>query len=120
MATAEAQTQPEAQTHPISVYLKIWALLFVFSTFSYLVDIFDFEGLLRWSLILLFMLIKAGFIIAIFMHMKWERLALSYAIILPPVLVLVFLAIAGIEANYTTDTRTTYFGESTQVFEGHE
>ena len=121
MATAEAQIHPEAQqTHPISIYLKIWGLLFVFSTFSYLVDIFDFEGLLRWALILLFMLVKAGFIVAYFMHMKWERLALMYAIILPPVLVLVFLAIMGIESNYTTDTRITYFGESTQVFEGHE
>ncbi len=115
MATAEAQ-----QTHPIGIYLKIWGLLFVFSTFSYLVDIFDFEGLLRWALILLFMIVKAGFIVAFFMHMKWERLALMYAIILPPVLVLVFLAIMGIESNYTTDTRITYFGESTQVFEGHE
>jgi cytochrome c oxidase subunit IV len=115
MATAEAQ-----QTHPIGIYLKIWALLFVFSTFSYLVDIFDFEGLLRWGLIILFMLIKAGFIVAFFMHMKWERLALTYAIILPPVLVLVFLAIMGIESNYTTDTRINYFGESTQVFGGHD
>lgn len=120
-ATAEGQTHPIGQqTHPISIYLKIWGLLFVFSTFSYLVDIFDFEGLLRWALILLFMLVKAGFIVAYFMHMKWERLALMYAIILPPVLVLVFLAIMGIESNYTTDTRITYFGESTQVFEGHE
>ena len=32
---------------------------------------------------------KAGLIVAYFMHLKWERLALSYAIILPPVLVLV-------------------------------
>lgn len=115
MAIAEAQ-----QTHPIGIYLKIWGLLFVFSTFSYLVDIFDFEGLLRWALILLFMIVKAGLIVAFFMHMKWERLALVYAITLPPVAVLVFLGIMGIESNYTTDTRITYFGESTQVFEGHD
>lgn len=116
MATATA----EGQQHPIGIYLKIWGLLFVFSTFSYMVDIFDFEGLLRWSLILIFMMVKAGFIVAFFMHMKWERLALVYAIILPPVLVLVFLGIMGIESNYTTDTRITYFGESPRVFGGHE
>ena len=121
MATAEAQVHPEVQqTHPISIYLKIWGLLFVFSTFSYLVDILNVEGLLRWTLIIIFMLSKAGLIVAFFMHMKWERLALAYAIILPPVLVLVFLSIMGIESNYTTDTRVIYFGENTRVFEVHE
>ena len=120
MTTADVQHTAEGQQHPISIYLKIWALLFVFSTFSYLVDIFDFEGLLRWSLIVLFMLVKAGFIVAIFMHMRWERLALMYAILLPPVLVLVFLGIATIEANYTTDTRITYFGEAPPIVAVHE
>ena len=28
----------EGQTHPIGVYLKVWGLLFVLSTLSYLVD----------------------------------------------------------------------------------
>ena len=32
----------------------------------------------------LFMLLKAGFIVAIFMHMAWERLALKFAILVPP------------------------------------
>jgi len=120
MATATAPAPTEGQTHPISTYLKIWALLFVFSTFSYLVDILNFEGLLRWTLILIFMLAKAGFIVAYFMHMKWERLALIYAILLPPVLVLVFLAIMAIESDYTAFTRLIFFGESTQVFVGHD
>jgi len=42
------------------------------------------RGYLRWSLILLFMVVKAGLIVAIFMHMAWERLALMYAILVPP------------------------------------
>ncbi len=99
----------EGQQHPISVYLWIWALLFVFSFFSYMVDYLAFEGLLRWSLILLFMLIKAGLIVAIFMHMAWERLALIYAICLPPVLVLVFVALMSFESNYTFASRGVYF-----------
>lgn len=118
-ATAAAAAPTEGQTHPIGTYLKIWGLLFVFSTFSYLVDILNFEGLLRWALILIFMMAKAGFIVAYFMHMKWERLALIYAILLPPVMVLVFLAIMAIESDYTSFTRLLFFGESTQVFEGH-
>ena len=38
------------------------------------------------------MILKAGLIVAVFMHMAWERLALAYAILLPPLLVLVFVA----------------------------
>ena len=56
------------------------------------------------------MLLKAGLIVAIFMHMAWERLALMYAIILPPILVLVFVAMMVLEADYTLLTRLTFFG----------
>jgi cytochrome c oxidase subunit IV len=44
------------------------------------------------------------------MHMAWERLALAYAIIVPPVLVLVFVAIMVLESDYTLLTRLTFFG----------
>ena len=100
----------EGQQHPIGVYLAIWGLLFVLSTFSYLVDYFHLHGSLRWSLILLFMVLKAGLIVAIFMHMRWERLALMYAILVPPVLVLVFVGIMVFESNYTLFTRILFFG----------
>jgi len=100
----------EGQQHPISVYLWVWFLLFVFSTFSYLVDYFHLVGMLRWSLIVLFMIIKAGFIVAIFMHMAWERLALIYAILVPPALVLVFVGLMTLESDYTHFLRTTFFG----------
>jgi cytochrome c oxidase subunit 4 len=99
----------EGQQHPISTYLWVWGLLFVFSTFSYLVDYFHLQGMLRWSLILLFMIVKAGLIVAIFMHMRWERLALMYAILLPPVLVLVFVALMTFESDYTALTRDIFF-----------
>ncbi len=101
--------QVEGQQHPIGVYLKIWGLLFVLSAGSYLVDYFHLESYLRWSLILLFMIMKAGLIVAVFMHMLWERLAIVYAIILPPVLVLVFVAIMSFEAEYTEVTRSFFF-----------
>ncbi len=99
----------EGQQHPIGIYLKIWALLFVFSLFSYLVDYFQLQGYLRWSLILLFMMIKAGLIVAVFMHMRWERLALVYAITVPPVLILIFVALMTFESDYTFLTRIIFF-----------
>ena len=100
----------EGQQHPIGVYLKIWGLLFVLSAASYGVDYFDVEGYLRWFLILLFMVLKAGLIVSVFMHMLWERLALMYAICVPPVLVLVFVMLMTIEADYTFFTRGIFFG----------
>jgi cytochrome c oxidase subunit IV len=99
----------EGQQHPIAIYLWVWGLLFVFSAFSYLVDYFNLEGILRWSLILLFMTVKAGLIVAVFMHMRWERLALMYAILIPPVLVLVFVGLMTFEADYTVLTRGIFF-----------
>jgi cytochrome c oxidase subunit IV len=102
MATAEGQQ------HPIKIYLWIWFLLFLFSGFSYATDFMP-DGPLRITLILSFMLVKAGLIIAIFMHMAWERLALIYAIFLPPVFILVFIVLMTIEGDYTFLTREIMF-----------
>ncbi|MBA3492618.1 MAG: cytochrome C oxidase subunit IV family protein [Gammaproteobacteria bacterium] len=105
----------EGQQHPISVYLWIWGLLFVLSTFSYLVDYFHFQGYLRWSLILVFMLMKAGLIVAVFMHMRWERLALMYAILVPPLCLLVLISLMAVEGDYTFVTRASSFGQGSGV-----
>ena len=108
-ARASGATHAEGQQHPIKLYLVVWGWLFVLSTCSYLVDYFGLHGYLRWSLILLFMVLKAGLIVAVFMHMAWERLALAYAILLPPVLVLVFVAIMVFESDYTHLLRVIFF-----------
>lgn len=115
MAQAAAQGVRHAagQQHPIKVYLVVWVWLFVLSTLSYLVDFFQIQGYLRWSLIVALMLLKAGLIIAVFMHMAWERLALIYAILVPPAVVLVFVGIMVFESNYTVLTRLLCFGAET-------
>ena len=100
----------QGQHHPVGIYLKIWFLLFVLSTLSYLVDYYRVEGYLRWSLILIFMLMKAGLIVAVFMHMMWERLALIYAILLPPLALLVLVILMGFEAEYTYFLRLLFLG----------
>jgi caa(3)-type oxidase subunit IV len=99
------QGHAEGQQHPIRIYLWIWALLFVFSTFSYMVDYFQLHGMLRWTLIILFMLVKAGLIVAIFMHMRWERLALKFAILVPPLCLLILIGLMAIEGAHTFVTR---------------
>jgi cytochrome c oxidase subunit IV len=97
------------QQHPIALYLKIWALLFVLSALSYLVDYFHLQGLLRWGLILSFMMLKAGLIVAVFMHMAWERLALIYAILMPPLALLVLVGLMASEGGHTHLMRLLYF-----------
>jgi cytochrome c oxidase subunit 4 len=105
----------EGQQHPIKLYLIVWGWLFVLSTCSYLVDYFGIEGFLRWFLILLFMIVKAGLIVAVFMHMAWERLALMYAILVPPGAVLLFVAIMAFESDYTHFTRVAFFRTGEEV-----
>ena len=118
-AVSAKATKPAAeahgQQHPLKLYLVVWALLFVLSTFSYLVDYFDVQGMMRWSLIVLFMVLKAGFIIAIFMHMAWERLALVLAILLPPLALLVFIGLMNFEGDYTNGSRARHFTPATLV-----
>jgi cytochrome c oxidase subunit IV len=115
-ATAQALPQQvhhdskQGQQHPLGIYFVIWGLLFVLSTFSYGVDYFGFHGLVRWCLILLFMWLKAGLIVAVFMHMRWERSPLMYAILVPPLLLAVLVGLMSIESAYTFWTRILFFG----------
>ena len=109
MDTTSAGHAPSGQQHPIGLYLKIWLLLFVLSALSYLVDYVQFQGLLRWSLIVVLMLLKAGLIVAVFMHMAWERLSLIYAILVPPLCLLVLVALMAAESEHTYVTRLLFF-----------
>ena len=104
MSTTDAPAQ-----HPLGVYFKVWILLFILSGFSYAVDFYQVQGVLRWSLVLIFMTLKAGFILAIFMHMAWERLALVYAILLPPLCLVVLVALMGSEGEYIFGNRLFHF-----------
>lgn len=98
------------QQHPIGVYLRVWGYLFVLSAMSYAVDYFQVEGVLRWVLIIAFMLLKAGLIVSIFMHMAWERVALVYAILVPPLALGTLILLMWIESDYTFWTRIIFMG----------
>jgi len=102
------------QQHPLGVYFKIWALLFFLSACSYYVDWAGFEGFLRWFLIVTFMFLKAGFIVAVFMHMMWERMILISIVLDPPILLIFLVGIMVLESEYTFWTRVIFFG----LFEG--
>jgi cytochrome c oxidase subunit IV len=98
----------QGQQHPLKIYFLVWGLLFVLSAMSYGVDYFGAEGLVRWTLILTFMILKAGLIVAVFMHMAWERVALIYAILLPPIALATLVWLMLIESDYTFWTRILF------------
>ena len=102
----------EGQQHPLKIYWIMWGALFVLSAMSYATDFMQ-DGALRTFLILMFMMLKAGGIVWIFMHMGWERLALKLAILGPPVAIIVLIWLMSLEGVYTEDTRVDYYGEST-------
>lgn len=106
---SQSAAQGQEHQHSIKLYLVVWGWLFVLSACSYLVDYFGVQGYLRWSLILSLMLLKAGLIVAVFMHMAWERPALVYAVLVPPVFVLLFTGMMVFEATYTLVTRLLFF-----------
>lgn len=106
---ANQVTNKASSNHSIGIYLKIWFLLFVLSIGSYMVDYLQLQGTLRWSLIIIFMLLKAGFIVSIFMHFMWERFALKFVLLLPTLAILVLIAMMMLEADYIHWSRLTYF-----------
>jgi cytochrome c oxidase subunit 4 len=107
----------EGQQHPISIYFWIWGLLFVLSACSYFVDYIQLQGFWRWTLILIFMFLKAGLIVAFFMHMIWERLALVYAILVPPLVIGVLILLMALEADYIYATRDAFFSAWNNFFQ---
>ena len=108
-AAALTPVHDVGQQHPLGVYFKVWGLLFVLSAMSYAVDYFHAEGVVRWVLILTFMILKAGLIVAIFMHMAWERMALIYAILVPPLALGTLVWLMSNESDYTFWTRILFF-----------
>ena len=99
----------QTTTHKIGIYLWIWGLLFFLSFCSYMVDWFQFQGLVRWTLIVTFMLLKAGLIMAFFMHLFWERYAIVNVLLWPMTVIACFIFLMAAEGKYTVFTRLFYF-----------
>ena len=105
----ETQKNQDTSTHKIGIYLSIWGLLFVLSFFSYMVAWYQFQGIMRWSLILFFMFLKAGLIMAFFMHLFWERYALVNVLLWPMTAIACFIGLMVAEGKYTVFSRLLYF-----------
>ena len=101
--------QEHGQQPPIATYVRVWGLLFILAACSYSVGYFGVQGLPRWILLIVLMLLQAGLIIALLMHLVWERLALVFAIILPPTLLISLIGIGALDGLSTYLTRNAFF-----------
>jgi cytochrome c oxidase subunit 4 len=116
---SDTDKKEQTSTHKIVIYLWIWGLLFVLSFFSYMVDWYQFQGMLRWSLILFFMFLKAGLIMAFFMHLFWERYALVNVLLWPMTAIACFIFLMVAEFKYTLFTRLFYFFVGGEKMDGY-
>ena len=94
---------------PLRSYLVVWGWLFLLSVLSYGVDIAPLEGLAKWIPITVLMLLKAGLIMAVFMHMQWERLSLVTMILVLPGTLFFAMFVFGFEGAHILGMREQFF-----------
>jgi cytochrome c oxidase subunit IV len=96
------------ESHGKQIRKKIYQvtiLLTIITTVEVLLGVFikqgtDFWPVVKWSFIIM-TLVKAGYIVAVFMHLGDERKSLRYVILLPYVVFILYLLFIGItESNY--------------------
>ncbi len=89
------------------IYL-VTLLLTIITTVEVCLGVFikqgtDFWPVVKWSFIVM-TLVKAGYIVAVFMHLGDERKSLRYVILVPYMLFIAYLIFIGItESNYIND-----------------
>ncbi len=86
-------TTPEHTSHSTKSYIKIWIWLLLITLAGFIISPLPLPGWMHTLLIVVVALMKAGLIVAFFMHLKFERIGLIYSILLPLILLLA-LAIA--------------------------
>lgn len=95
---------------PKDMKSKIWKTFWILLAFT-VIDIVLYFMLLTthsiWknAIFIILGVVKAYFIVGIFMHMTFERKTLKYTIILPMIFVIFFIALMIIEGNFTLSIR---------------
>lgn len=95
---------------PKDMKSKIWRTFWILLAFT-VIDIVLYFMLLTthsmWknAIFIVLGVVKAYYIVGIFMHMTFERKTLKYTIILPMIFVIFFIALMIIEGNFTLSIR---------------
>lgn len=97
--------------HGAAIRKKIWFVTVVLSIITAVevgLGIFIKQGTTLWPVVkvafIVMTLVKAGYIVAVFMHLADERKSLRYIIILPYFVFIVYLIFIGLtESNYLNE-----------------
>ena len=103
---------------PIRSYLKVWGVVLVLITFSYVIFLLQIEPLwLRRFLFIAIALVQAALSLNYFMQLRLERPSLVYAVLLPVTLLISLIVFATGEGSYVTGVRQLFFGPQTATIE---
>lgn len=80
-------------THSNRLYLVVWSGLLVLTILEVILAYYQFSVLAMLTLLMGLSIIKAGLIIAYFMHLRFERLSLTLTLIPALVICIVLLMI---------------------------
>lgn len=107
-----AYSEPGVEVHP-SDKAQIWRVFFILLAITVvelaIAFIFPskdgFAGTLKMFVFFALTVLKAFYIVAYFMHLKFEKINLIYSIIVPLVLVIYIIGMLLYEAGYWADIR---------------
>jgi caa(3)-type oxidase subunit IV len=99
------------EEHGKAIRKKIWkvtALLTAITIVEVLLGVYIKQGTDLWPVVkiafIIMTLVKAGYIVAIFMHLGDERKSLRYVILVPYLIFIVYLIFIGLtESNYINE-----------------
>ena len=86
-------TETTNGTHSNRLYLVVWSGLLVLTILEVILAYYQFSVLAMLTLLMGLSIIKAGLIIAYFMHLRFERLSLTLTLIPALVICIVLLMI---------------------------
>ena len=95
---------------PSNMKAQIWKTFWILFGLT-IVDIafyfafLSYHSMWKNALFILLGIVKAWFIVGVFMHMKFERKVLMYMIIVPMIFVVFFVALMLIEGDFTNALR---------------
>jgi cytochrome c oxidase subunit IV len=81
-------TDTAHQSHSKKTYIKVWMWLLFITLAGFIISPLQLPGAVHTFLIVMVALMKAGLIVAFFMHLKFEKIGLIYSILLPLILLI--------------------------------
>ncbi len=110
---SEHQAAAHSHTHEVTMTpKKIWQVFFVLlgiTTVEFVLALAVPETTMRQGIknviYILLTLLKAYYIIAFFMHLKFEKLGMIYAILVPTIFIIGFIVAMLAEGNFWLDIR---------------